>query len=297
MINQVDLTSYKKVKYVGDIHGLFKTLVFDATDRRKYKDCLIIVCGDIGFGFVSYKKERENLIYLERDLVKNNICLAFFRGNHDDPAAFDLDSEWRLDIENLCPHIKIIPDYSVLNTADGNILIIGGARSIDKANRIAGYSWWEGEMIKQVPDNFYNELKENNINIDVVCTHTAPVFCKPIDKSKDEQGYAVENWAKYDKTLKEDNWVERCTLKIIYYDLINNGHKLKRWIYGHFHEHFETEYEGIKFVGLDMCYQNKRRVDVEDPETYEVVETYYKVLDDWYWLSEKGKIGNRTTNK
>ena len=42
-----------------------------------------------------------------------------------------------------------------------------------------------------------------------------------------------------------------------------------------------------------MCYQNKRRVDVEDPSTYEVVETYYKVLDDWYWLSEKGKIGNR----
>ena len=80
----------------------------------------------------------------------------------------------------------------------------------------------------------------------------------------------------------------------MYQDLVNNGHPITHWIYGHFHNHFELEYEGRKFIGLDMCYQNKRRVDVEDPSTYEVVETYYKVLDDWYWLSEKGKIGNRT---
>ena len=38
MINQVDLRAYKSVKYVGDIHGLFKTLVFDAINRRKYKN-------------------------------------------------------------------------------------------------------------------------------------------------------------------------------------------------------------------------------------------------------------------
>ena len=70
MINQVDLRAYKSVKYVGDIHGLFKTLVFDAINRRKYKNCLIIVCGDIGFGFVSFNKEKENLIYLETDYSK-----------------------------------------------------------------------------------------------------------------------------------------------------------------------------------------------------------------------------------
>lgn len=293
MINQVDLRAYKSVKYVGDIHGLFKTLVFDAINRRKYKNCLIIVCGDIGFGFVSFKKEKENLIYLERDLAKNNICLALFRGNHDAPAAFKIDNPWRLSIEEVCPHIKIIPDYSILNTVDGNILVVGGARSIDKANRILDYSWWADEMVQPVPENFYQELNDNNIKINVVCTHTSPIFCKPFTPSKDDQGYFVEQWSKYDDTLKEDNWVERCALKIMYQDLVNNGHPVTHWIYGHFHNHFELEYEGRKFIGLDMCYQNKRRVDIEDPSTYEVVETYYKVLDDWYWLSEKGKIGNR----
>jgi len=152
---------------------------------------------------------------------------------------------------------------------------------------IHGVACGEDGVVYQIQPTY------NNIKINVVCTHTSPIFCKPFNPSKDDQGYFVEQWSKYDDTLKEDNWVERCALKIMYQDLVNNGHPITHWIYGHFHNHFELEYEGRKFIGLDMCYQNKRRVDVEDPSTYEVVETYYKVLDDWYWLSEKGKIGNR----
>lgn len=285
MINQINITQYKNLKFVGDIHGMLSTLDYDMHTVRKYKNTAVIVCGDIGLGFRSFNKEKELLSVVEKSLTKHNNCIVLYRGNHDDPYWFNLDSSIKHDIDELYPHIKISPDYSILNTVDGNILVIGGARSIDRVNRIPNISYWKDEMITDMPECYIDELKNNNIDINIICTHTAPLFCPPYNPSPIEQGDAVESWAFYDKTLKDDNWKERQYLTNLY-DKIKKHFSISHWIYGHFHNHFEIKYHKMLCIGLDCCY-NKKTYESYNSQTM-------KYLDDWFWISSKnkGKKGN-----
>lgn len=120
----------KGIVVSGDIHGDFTSLVYKCCVEYGMTDTLIIVAGDCGFGFESpiyyedvYKKCRNKL-------SKANNWIVFVRGNHDNPAYFNLQ------------HIKharwmTIPDYSVIKACGHTILCVGGATSIDRALRMA----------------------------------------------------------------------------------------------------------------------------------------------------------------
>ena len=282
MINILDYTG-KNVIYIGDIHGCFSTMEYDLHDVKHIKDSIIIVCGDIGLGFKSPNQDKNDIGHLNKKLMQNNNHIFLFRGNHDDPYMFNIDSKWRIDTEKMYHNVHIIPDYSILKTNDGNILIIGGARSIDRTNRILNRSYWADEMVEDMPDNFINDLKSLNINIDIICTHTAPLFAQPIDKDIAYQGEMVENWSFYDKTLKVDNWNERLKLVNIFNDLTKNNFDIKYWIYGHFHNHFETQYNNVLLIGLDMCYSSKWRNRNNDE---------YKLYNDIFYINGSEKKGN-----
>ena len=113
--------------FVGDIHGEFNSLQ-GLMKKTNFKDTAYIVCGDIGFGF--NKKEYYSKIFnkLSKTASKLNCEFIFIRGNHDDKKYFDK----RL-INRKC--FKTIPDYSVIQTPNHNILCIGGAISIDRTYR------------------------------------------------------------------------------------------------------------------------------------------------------------------
>ena len=97
------------------------------------------------------------------------------------------------------------------------------------------------------------------------------------------QGEMVENWSFYDKTLKVDNWNERLKLVNIFNDLTKNNFDIKYWIDGHFHNHFETQYNNVLLIGLDMCYSSKWRNRNNDE---------YKLYNDIFYINSSGKKGN-----
>ena len=231
----------------GDIHGEFETLVFEI-NRCHITDAIMIVAGDCGFGFCRigyydtlYKQKLHN------KLAKANVLLLMLRGNHDDPIYFEKEL---IDY----PYMKTLPDYTIVHTANHNILCIGGAVSQDRNFRISMMSiqekgkmpfWWADE-----PFAFKSEelqvLEDEHMLIDTVITHPAPSFCPPLVKGD------FEHFCANDENLAEDVKREREGLNKVYEWLTLHGHPLKKWYYGHYHQSGTYERNGTMFHMLNI---------------------------------------------
>lgn len=266
--------------FVGDIHGEFNSLQ-GLMKKTNFKDTAYIVCGDIGFGF--NKKEYYSKIFnkLSKTASELNCEFIFIRGNHDDKKYFDK----RL-INRKC--FKTIPDYSVIQTPLYNVLCIGGAISIDRtyrklvlkenalkysiyhgctpneAEKLCQQVYWDDEPCYYDEDKL-SQLKLNNINIDIVCTHTCPSFTKPF--GKENIGY----WLSKDENLERDIDNEREVMDKVYNKLKTDGHTLDMWFYGHFHYHNVQFVDKTKFVMLDMC----RNGNCDIYDVFNTKETIY----------------------
>lgn len=266
--------------FVGDIHGEFNSLQ-GLMKKTNFKDTAYIVCGDIGFGF--NKKEYYSKIFnkLSKTASELNCEFIFIRGNHDSKKYFDK----RL-INRKC--FKTIPDYSVIQTPLYNVLCIGGAISIDRtyrqlvlkenalkysiyhgctpneAEKLCQQVYWDDESCYYDEDKL-SQLKLNNINIDIVCTHTCPSFTKPF--GKENIGY----WLSKDENLERDIDNEREVMDKVYNKLKTDGHTLDMWFYGHFHYHNVQFVDKTKFVMLDMC----RNGNCDIYDVFNTKETIY----------------------
>ena len=260
MLNIIE-TNKVGVCFVGDIHGEFKSLQ-GLMKRTAFTDTIYIINGDIGFGFEKEEHYKNIFNKLGKTAAQFNCEFFFIRGNHDCKDYFDGKKINR-------KYFKAIPDYTVIKTPSHNILCIGGATSIDRTYRLTVYRenamkyaiyhncsideayvhcpkvFWPDEAAVY-DDEALNELKTNNIQIDIVATHTCPSFAKPI--TKDGIQYYLAN----DPTLEEDIDAERKVMDDIYNKLKADGHPLEKWLYGHFHYHNQEYIEGVQFVMLDM---------------------------------------------
>lgn len=238
----------KKVVVCGDIHGEFETLVYNLKINN-IKDSLIIVAGDCGFGF--HKASYYDLLYkrLAPKLRTQGNIIFFVRGNHDDPAYFDGKTLVK-------KYMRCVADYTVVSVAGHNILCVGGAISIDREprlremelNRILGKDkqplYWKDEAPVFLPDEI-KELTLSGIKIDTVITHTAPDFCEKRSKS------GLIEWVKLDPHLLNDIALERLSMTSLYDELVENGHPLERWYYGHFHMTAHYCKSEMYFVAID----------------------------------------------
>lgn len=254
----------KNLYIIGDIHGEYKTVLYLLLNKYKVENCHIIVAGDIGLGF--YKINYYVTIFdkINEDLKSKDIHIYFIRGNHDNPDWFNNVPKELSTYSN----IHIIKDYSILNINNHYILCIGGAVSPDKIYRSLGQTWWENEEVKK-PDNLENIIKENNI--DIVVSHTNPIFTEP--KLTIGNKMSVSDF----ELSKECGKI----LAEVFFYLIEHNNPLKYWVHGHHHRHIETfvpnvynnidiQYlksgslishdlynEGpIKIISLDQCYKN-----------------------------------------
>jgi UDP-2,3-diacylglucosamine pyrophosphatase LpxH len=231
------------------------------------------VCGDIGLGFNKEQYHRTELEKLNKVCEKRNVYVLLLRGNHDDPQYF---KDNKIDYS----HVKAISDYTIVETGNKNILCVGGAVSIDRSWRMSeeirrevkylqyhpgaskeklrqevGQMYWMDET-PYFDEEFFNELSESGIKIDYVATHTCPSFCELRNKN------GITEWLERDKTLEGDVNAERSVLDKISNALIEGGHNIKMWCYGHFHTHIEEEINGTRYVMLNMCQNNK--IDVKE---------------------------------
>lgn len=220
--------------YLGDIHGNFN-LIREYINIYRIKNAHIIQVGDFGVGFNSIEKEKKELDKCNKKLIENNVFLWAIRGNHDFKPYFDNDP---FNFTN----IKLVPDYTVLNLSNKNILCIGGATSVDRKLRYKNQknvdfktltkkeNWWQDEVF------YLNREKISELrDINIVVTHTAPYYCPPDNTFG--FGEFVEDIIKYtnDLDLKRDLIFERQQLAEAF-NLIKLNNDIEKAYYGHFHK-------------------------------------------------------------
>lgn len=245
-----DYTKEFQYLYIsGDIHGKFRTLVYNIK-RLRIKDTVIIIAGDCGIGFEKTGHYEHLYRKINKTLDSNNCIILLVRGNHDDPRYFE---EELIDF----PRLKTLPDYSIVLAASRTVLCVGGAISLDRYERLSEIEmrritrkseisiYWENEypVYKEAEIQLISDM---GISVDTVITHTAPSFCYPQTKR------GLERRMIKDEKLEEDLLQERQTITLLCNKLIENKHKIKDWMYGHFHMSHTEFIDGVRFSLLDI---------------------------------------------
>jgi predicted phosphodiesterase len=225
-----------RIMYLGDLHGNFK-VIHDHVKMYDIKDTHIIQVGDFGVGFNTIEKEKRNLEMYHDILVKNNVHVWAIRGNHDFKPHFDNDPFG-------FTNIHLVPDYTVLNLSDKNILCVGGAISVDREYRytkrqrkgILEYtflgveSWWPDEVFSLDLDKV-KDLRDINI----IVTHTCPDYCTPDNSFS--LGPFVESIINDtgDTKLRTDLLFERNQVTQLF-NTVKMNNDIEYAYYGHFHQ-------------------------------------------------------------
>ena len=211
--------------------------------NRVVKGSLIVVLGDSGFGTAPEAKIIKFLTDKNKILAYNNINVVFIRGNNDDPSYFDGE---KINFSN----IKAVPDYSVLETKNKNILCVGGAISADRTwkkeqeKRVSKKIFWESEAPVFNPE-LIKEAVENFKHIDYVLSHSAPSFLNVgVDMSN------IKDWEEKDKDLQKDIDNERTCMDKVFECLRDNGSKPLFWGFGHFRNELTEKRSNTIFVSF-----------------------------------------------
>ena len=256
-MKHLNFPSAKSIVVSGDIHGDFNQLIFKMCVQYQMRDTLLIVAGDCGFGFYNRSYYEDMAKRNSKRLSEANNWIVFVRGNHDNPAYFD---------GHIFNHRRLmaIPDYTIIQACRHTILCVGGGISIDRRYRL---DKWEAEQKKRrhQPDKedrltkhyywadeapIYDDSQLTEINekfaVDTVITHTAPSFCELQNKN------FLMQFAHEDAILLDDVHNERATMDALYDRLRHDAHPLRHWYYGHFHQSWHIEMDGVMFSMLDV---------------------------------------------
>lgn len=243
------ILSFPEVKSIvlcGDIHGEFHALVEKLRVTCGIHDALVIVAGDCGFGFETPDFYEDIYQDLSRRLKAYNLWIVMLRGNHDNPEYFNGDK--RITYERW----QTVPDYIILQACNHTILCVGGAISIDRVARMQWMNqspeheaYWQDEAPVYNPSAL-ETIGENGIKIDTVVSHTAPSFCESQTK------LGLSSWCLKDSALWNDAMQERQTMDDIHAHLLRDKHPLKHWYYGHFHQSWNAQIDGINYTLLHI---------------------------------------------
>ena len=197
--------------------------------KSAYGDSLFIFVGNCGLGINKYEFYKSLFEKMNKVLEYNNVHVLMVRGCHDDPSYFDGEM---INFSN----IKAIPDYSVIETKDKNILCVGGSISPDRtwrkeqekrinmlSDKKQKHLYWENEGTVLDADAIAEIAKTHKI--DYVMSSMAPSFVG------DNELGPIEDWLARDNTLKDDINKEQLIIDKIFEALRDNGIKPEYWAY------------------------------------------------------------------
>ncbi len=286
----IDLTQYKNYYFIGDPHGIdiiYNILNSYINENNMLDNSILFFCGDNGIGFDTAEETHKKLELCNEFAIKHNLHLILVRGNHDNPYFYNESN-----ILNKS-NITLVEDYTIVKTYDNNVLCIGGSISVDRTNRALNKTWWNKEEIIPINDEIENELSNLNFNIDIVCSHNCPTYEKPKNIDKYNQGEIVDNWSVWDSKLLDDNFIDRSKMNAIHEVLqAKLKNNLKYWIYGHYHNHYESIRTHPKFICLDMYYKNIVIVKKVTTKTYKTNGYFYKAGPDILDIHDESKFSN-----
>jgi Icc-related predicted phosphoesterase len=229
-------TTQTNLYFLGDIHGDWD-LLGKYLNQYGISNSTIIQVGDFGMGFREPKREREILLNLNKKLLQRNVNLLAIRGNHDYPFVFK---------GRYSAGIELVPDYSLKTIGGLDILLMGGAISVDRTVRKVGESYWTQEGFR-FSDRSLELLLAKTKKIDIVVTHSCPKEIYPYKMNEVVMRYlAVDE--KLGTDLENDREDHSKLLKF----LIDNNRKPTWWFYGHYHESRKTRFADINFRLLDI---------------------------------------------
>ncbi len=208
----------------GDWHGKWN-MVLEEIEKLP-NDSLLICVGDVGLGFRGLTLNRL-CVGLEPILAKKAITLFLLRGNHDNPAI------WKEETHS--DYIKLIEDFSEIRINNKNFYFIGGATSIDRSYRTKNVDYWVDEVIP------YNDYVKPINKIDVLITHSAPLFCWPVGFND-----YCRYWFKEEPILEQELTKERQFLNKVFDDIKPELH-----VYGHFHSSVNEIMDKCKHILLN----------------------------------------------
>lgn len=221
----------KNILLLGDTHGSFDIL--GRYIKNFVRDSYIIQVGD----FCIMNNEEDNhsyehgqLNYLNKCLQETNSELLIIRGNHDNPFRFK-ELKHPYSFEN----ITLIPDYTELNLLGKNILLIGGAVSVDRLRNKLGVDYWKEEVFEFRSDFNYGQY-------DLVVTHSKPFVCDFKNDFENIKFYLSKDKALYDDLIKEKDLFDQ-----LYYKT-----KPSHFCFGHYHESYSGKFENTNFRCLDI---------------------------------------------
>jgi Icc-related predicted phosphoesterase len=224
-----------KILICGDSHGEWGKL--NRLLAKKQPD-IAIICGDFGYWpslieeVVGYGRSESTTRYVKKEsnclskIKPGKTKIYWVDGNHEQHS--ELNQYQDGNIHELAKNIFFCSRGSTLLLPDGrNILFIGGARSIDKNQRIENVDWFREETIS-IKD--YNKAVSHK-KVDIVISHTTPEYFAP-DLIKG-------NLAK----------INDPSCKAL--DGIFDKYKPKVWYFGHWHLYKEGYFKGCQWTCLN----------------------------------------------
>jgi predicted phosphodiesterase len=153
-----------QVLLVGDTHGIEADAraAIEAAELREVD--YIVQLGDFAYGFDPKFME----------LWEFAPCPVYFlRGNHDDVGVLKhlAGSLVGPDPVEVWENVHYLPDGCTVHLGGSKVAVLGGAVSIDRANRVEDVSWWREECTRA---DAVIELITNHHQADVLLTHDAP---------------------------------------------------------------------------------------------------------------------------
>lgn len=215
----------------ADTHGYYEWDKLLKLQPYISEEDTLIIAGDAGFVWGKYDDKLWHR--LKKEIPCKILCVDGNHENFNKLAALEEVELYGGKAKKVTNQIYYLNRGEIFNIEGKNILVFGGARSIDKNERIENESWWPAEIPSQFDlDKAYAALEFNHCDIHYVISHEWPLTPLMIFKG----GYSNLSHENYTLPLHLDNM----------YKFIHNSPNFKKWIAGHMH--LDKSYG--KFVGL-----------------------------------------------
>ena len=188
----------------GDTHGTIDISKIEnfagSMGNHLTRQDFLCVLGD--WGAIWYGSERDDVLLDEWESYPWTTLVIF--GNHenyDAIAKYPFSHCFGGRVQFIRPHIIALQRGEVYTICDKKIFTFGGARSIDKAYRIEGISWWpQEEPSDSEYQNGLANLDKAGWKVDYIFSHTG-------DSKSNESLYSSHSYSepvsKYFDTIKE----------------------------------------------------------------------------------------------
>ncbi len=212
------------IGFIGDTHGRWNDLYRDVQLLTEAGAEMLIQVGDFG----CWHPEKHMIGAHSWNDLKLTVPVHWIDGNHEDFPFLKSMVEWdRLEPQTVAENLIYIPRGTVLELGGLRFGFLGGAASIDRAQRIIGIDWFPEELPS------YREcmrLANLEYTLDVMVTHDCP-------EEADELLVRTKN-------DPQSNGNRRMLQAIV------EVHRPLYFVHGHYHQWLVQAVEGTQYVSL-----------------------------------------------